>query len=131
MAFQRKIYQETALDVLKKYLETARVHGTQSAFERVTKEVGQARTYKPLLPLPDVPYICLRIPTGGGKTYMAARSASIAADMYLEDEYPIILWLVPTKVIPRANTGNPQEAQPPQPRSPDGGVQRARQGAGY
>src|SRR5687768_2913735 len=99
MTFQRKEYQETALGILKKYLETARVHGAQPAFESVTKETGQARTYKPLLPLPDVPYICLRIPTGGGKTYMAARSASIAADTYLEDEYPIILWLVPTKVI--------------------------------
>jgi type III restriction enzyme len=99
MTFQRKEYQETALDILKTYLETARVHGAQSAFENVTKEIGQPRTYKPLLPLPEAPYICMRIPTGGGKTYMAARSASIAADMYLDDEYPLILWLVPTKVI--------------------------------
>jgi type III restriction enzyme len=97
MTFQRKEYQETALDILKTYLETARVHGAKSAFERVTKE--QPRTYKALAPLPETPYICLRIPTGGGKTYMAARSASIAADMYLDQEYPIILWLVPTKVI--------------------------------
>jgi type III restriction enzyme len=99
MTFQRKEYQETALDILKTYLETARVHGAKSAFERVTQEVGQARTYKALPPLPDSPYICLRIPTGGGKTYMAARSASIASNIYLEDEYPVILWLVPTNVI--------------------------------
>jgi type III restriction enzyme len=99
MTFQRKEYQETALDILKTYLETARVHGAQAAFERVTKEVGQGRPYKALLPLPEVPYICLRIPTGGGKTYMAARSAAIAADTYLEQEYPVILWLVPTNVI--------------------------------
>src|SRR5215211_5252091 len=96
MTFQRKIYQETALDILKNYLEIARVHGAQSAFERVMKETGQERNYKPLPPLPETPYICLRIPTGGGKTYMAARSASIAASTFLEDEYPIILWLVPT-----------------------------------
>jgi len=99
MTFQRKEYQETALGILKSYLETARVHGAEVAFERVTKENGQARTYKALKPLPETPYICLRIPTGGGKTYMAARSASIAADMYLDDEYPLILWLVPTKII--------------------------------
>ncbi len=99
MTFQRKIYQETALGILETYLETARVHGASVAFERVTKENGQARTYKPLKPLPETPYICLRIPTGGGKTYMAARSASIAANKFLEDEYPIILWLVPTKTI--------------------------------
>ena len=99
MTFQRKEYQETALGILKSYLETARVQGAQSAFERVTKEVGQTRTYKPLPPLSETPYICLRIPTGGGKTYMAARSASIASNIYLEDEYPVILWLVPTNVI--------------------------------
>lgn len=99
MTFQRKEYQETALGILKSYLETARVRGAEAAFERVTKENGQPRTYKALKPLPETPYICLRIPTGGGKTYMAARSASIAADMYLDDEYPLILWLVPTKTI--------------------------------
>ena len=99
MIFQRKEYQETALDILKTFLEIARVHGAQSAFDRVTKEAGQARVYKPLPPLPDSPYICLRIPTGGGKTYMAARSASIAANTYLENEFPVILWLVPTNVI--------------------------------
>jgi len=99
MIFQRKEYQETALGILKTYLETARVHGAQVAFERVTKEVGKARQYKALPPLPEAPYICLRIPTGCGKTYMAARSAAIAADTYLEQEYPVILWLVPTNVI--------------------------------
>lgn len=99
MTFQRKEYQEAALGILKNYLEAARVQGASSAFDCTTKENGQPRTYKPLKPLPETPYICLRIPTGGGKTYMAARSASIAADMYLDDEYPLILWLVPTKVI--------------------------------
>src|SRR5262245_28552252 len=99
MTFQRKEYQETALGILEGYLKTARVHGAKPAFEKVTSEAGQARTYKPLLPLPETPYICLRIPTGGGKTYMAARSASIAANAFLEDEYPIILWLVPTNTI--------------------------------
>ena len=63
MTFQRKEYQETALGILKTYLETARVHGAQVAFERVTQEVGQARQYKALPPLPEAPYICLRIPT--------------------------------------------------------------------
>jgi type III restriction enzyme len=99
MTFQRKEYQETALGILEEYLKTARVHGAKPAFERVTTEVGQASTYKSLPPLPEAPYICLRIPTGGGKTYMAARSASIAANAFLEDEYPIILWLVPTNTI--------------------------------
>jgi len=99
MTFQRKEYQETALGILKDYLESARVNGAADGFARITRDLGLSRTYKPLPPLPETPYLCLRIPTGGGKTYMAARSASIASNVYLEDEYPVILWLVPTNVI--------------------------------
>lgn len=99
MTFQRKEYQETALGILKDYLEVARVHGAADGFARITRDLGLSRPYKPLPPLPETPYLCIRIPTGGGKTYMAARSASIASNIYLEDEYPVILWLVPTNVI--------------------------------
>ena len=99
MTFQRKEYQETSLGILKDYLESARVYGAAEGFARVTRDLGLSRAYKPLPPLPETPYLCIRIPTGGGKTYMAARSASIASNIYLEDEYPVILWLVPTNVI--------------------------------
>ena len=99
MTFQRKEYQETALGILRDYLEVARVHGASDGFARITRDLGLSRPYKPLPPLPETPYLCIRIPTGGGKTYMAARSASIASNIYLEDEYPVILWLVPTNVI--------------------------------
>ena len=99
MTFQRKEYQEIALGTLTTYLQTARVHGARPAFERLTAEAGKTNPYKVLAPLPETPYICLRIPTGGGKTYMAARSAAIAAENYLEQEYPLVLWLVPTTVI--------------------------------
>ena len=99
MTFQRKEYQETALGILKDYLEVARVHGAADGFARITRDREFSRPYKPLPPLPETPYLCIRIPTGGGKTYMAARSASIASNIYLDDEYPVILWLVPTNVI--------------------------------
>ena len=99
MTFQRKEYQETALGILRDYLEVARVHGAADGFARITRDLGLSRPYKPLPPLPETPYLCIRIPTGGGKTYMAVRSASIASNIYLEDEYPVILWLVPTNVI--------------------------------
>jgi len=41
----------------------------------------------------------LRLPTGGGKTLLSAHTVKIAADTYLEREYPIVLWLVPTNTI--------------------------------
>ena len=57
-----KRYQETALDDLDKYLRAARLSGPRSAFEAQT-----GYGYNPE-PFGETPCVCLRIPTGGGKT---------------------------------------------------------------
>ena len=49
--------------------------------------------------LPGLPYVCLRVPTGGGKTVLAAYSVAVAADAYLKTETPCVLWLVPSQTI--------------------------------
>jgi type III restriction enzyme len=41
----------------------------------------------------------LRLPTGGGKTVLASYSVKVAKQAYLEQDYPILLWLVPTNTI--------------------------------
>lgn len=92
--FTLKIYQQTSLAILRQYLEAARVQGAGSAFTQVS-----GKPYQPLPILPETPYVCLRVPTGGGKTLLAAHSAVIAAETYLGREYPLILWLVPTNTI--------------------------------
>ena len=46
-----------------------------------------------------MPYICLRLPTGGGKTVLASYAVSVAQKAYLEQDYPVVLWLVPTNTI--------------------------------
>ena len=43
--------------------------------------------------------MCIRIPTGGGKTVLASHSIEVAGREYLEVEFPIVLWLVPTTTI--------------------------------
>jgi type III restriction enzyme len=65
--------------------------------------VREPRPYRPLPGLEKAPYVCLRLPTGGGKTLLAAHTLKIAADAYLERDFPIVLWLVPTNTI-RAQT---------------------------
>ena len=98
--FVLKKYQTATLDVLRTYLEAARVVGAKPAFEDLDKEgVPAPRGYRPLEGLETVPYVCLRLPTGGGKTLLSAHTAKIAADAYLEREFPIVLWLVPTNTI--------------------------------
>ncbi|MYH69292.1 MAG: restriction endonuclease subunit R, partial [Gammaproteobacteria bacterium] len=51
--------------------------------------------------LPEVPYVCLRLPTGGGKTLLAAHSVSAARDAWIEKDFPLVLWLVPSNTIRR------------------------------
>src|SRR3990172_6005414 len=102
--FALKTYQTQTLDVLRAYLEAARTVGAKSSFDGMDKPgVRDPRPYRPLNGLETVPYVCLRLPTGGGKTLLSAHTVKIAADSYLEREFPVVLLLVPTNTI-RAQT---------------------------
>ena len=101
--FALKNYQTATLEALHAYLANARIIGAKPAFEAMDKAVRQPRPYRPLDGLEAVPYVCLRLPTGGGKTLLSAHTIKIAADAYLEREFPLVLWLVPTNTI-RAQT---------------------------
>ena len=46
-----------------------------------------------------IPYVCIRIPTGGGKTIVAAHAVGVAAKEYLQADNPMVLWLVPSTAI--------------------------------
>jgi len=61
---------------------------------------GRGLAYNPIAGFPaDMPYFCLRVPTGGGKTWLAARSVSLVNTHLLRGEHSVILWLVPSKPI--------------------------------
>jgi type III restriction enzyme len=98
--FALKNYQTKTLELLKTYLELARTVGPKPAFDDMDKPgVSVPHPYRPLQGLETIPYVCLRLPTGGGKTLLSAHTAKIAADAYLEREFPLVLWLVPTNTI--------------------------------
>jgi type III restriction enzyme len=62
--------------------------------------VGRGNPYNPLSGFPaDMPYFCLRVPTGGGKTWLAAKSVALVNTHLLRCEHSVILWLVPSKPI--------------------------------
>ena len=46
-----------------------------------------------------MPYFCLRVPTGGGKTWLAAKSVAVVNTYLLRGEHSVILWLVPSTAI--------------------------------
>lgn len=46
-----------------------------------------------------VPSVCLKIPTGGGKTLLAAHSVSHIMGRYLRRNHGFVLWIVPNEAI--------------------------------
>ena len=104
---QLKHYQKNALAVLRRFFEEARMVGPKNAYESITKEPEHAGRLQrfggsyvaPLADLPNVPYVCLRLPTGGGKTLLGAYAVEVVRDAWVEKDYPLVLWLTPTKTI--------------------------------
>lgn len=93
--FQLKQYQLDCLKALRVYLaEVATTGDADTAFYKFTR-----RPYQEAPALPGLPYVCLRVPTGGGKTILAAHAVAVAADAFLKVENPCVLWLVPSQTI--------------------------------
>ena len=88
-----KSYQQAALDALRAFARAAQRKGPALAFG---EQVGQP--YNPD-PFGDVPCICLRIPTGGGKTLMAAHAVNVLAQEWRATDAPVAVWLVPSDTI--------------------------------
>src|SRR5574344_1243325 len=94
-----KDYQKGALYAIQDFLKDARTCEPEAAFAKNQSAHGYSSQYKNLPGLAGVPYICTRVPTGGGKTLMAAFMVSIAAEAYLETDHPVVLWMIPSDVI--------------------------------
>ena len=45
------------------------------------------------------PYVCIRIPTGGGKTLVATKSIRVMTHDYLNKDYSLVFWLAPSDKI--------------------------------
>lgn len=101
---QLKDYQQRVLESLRAFLKrTAQTRHPADAFREVTEKVyGEPLAYIPATAagLPsDMPYVCLRVPTGGGKTLLACHAVGIAQTELLRAEHSVVLWLVPSNTI--------------------------------
>ena len=103
MTFALKQYQQQALAQLQAYLEACLHMAPSQAFTEVRA------SQDPDAPIPGytarfgpgVPCVCLRVPTGGGKTLMAAHAVALAGRALLHSEAPVALWLTPSDAIRR------------------------------
>jgi type III restriction enzyme len=96
-----KRYQFDALEWFEKFLKHCRESGSpRESYARTTQEWrDMALLYRPLRNLETVPYVCLRIPTGGGKTLVAGMAIERVNRSLLNATFSLTLWLVPSEPI--------------------------------
>ncbi|MDQ1208967.1 type III restriction enzyme [Acinetobacter baylyi] len=101
-AYIAKEYQDQVLDSVKTYFQVCHEFANASTAFYVTTEQlwGKGQTYNALNGFnSEMPYFCLRVPTGGGKTWLASKSVALINKHFLRVAQSIILWLVPSKTI--------------------------------
>ena len=94
-----KKYQKKAIAQFEKYLMESRrfgmVNGHQIAFIYLTEVPYKERG------LPGIPNVCIKIPTGGGKTLAACHMLHSLYEKFAQEknEKGLVMWLVPTDAI--------------------------------
>ena len=100
MGLTLKKYQMEALGALETFFSKVRGVASEAAvvaaFEAARREaLGEAAPRVPYRPLsrenPTIPQVCLRIPTGGGKTLLAAHAIERVARLYVGTRAPLAL----------------------------------------
>lgn len=99
-----KDYQQRVLDALRFFFQqSVKLGNPAEAFQEVLLRNG--RQVEPYIPVTaagltsGMPYICLRVPTGGGKTLLGCYAAGLAKTDFLQAERAVVLWLVPSTTI--------------------------------
>ncbi|MBK6355440.1 MAG: DEAD/DEAH box helicase family protein [Betaproteobacteria bacterium] len=101
--FALKDYQEKALAALDGFfykLRTVGLDATWRANAPMQEKNGQRRQANyDRVALGEVPAVCVRIPTGGGKTFLAAHAVAHVGKALKDTAAPVALWLVPSDAI--------------------------------
>ncbi|MCQ2123098.1 MAG: DEAD/DEAH box helicase family protein [Fibrobacter sp.] len=117
-----KPYQKQIIDDLAFYLEILKEKGnTAVAFNEfwqthprtaITPMLGEAvEPYKNNVP--GVPHVCIKVPTAGGKTFIAANALNTIFKAFDSTRPKIVVWLVPSNSILEQtlrNFGNPKHS---------------------
>lgn len=97
-----KAFQNQLLESVERYFRACREWSdAKKAFHMTMLDLwGEPGSYRPINGFEEgMPYFCLRVPTGGGKTRLGARCVPLVNRFLLQCERSVILWLVPSNAI--------------------------------
>lgn len=99
-----KSYQKEVVADLARYLElVVELQSPAKAYQTLWNEknvlVGFGGMPNYVNVLPGVPHVCAKVPTGGGKTYIAASSLRTIFDAMPQRRAKAVVWLVPSDAI--------------------------------
>ena len=101
---QLKTYQKKVLRDLASYLSFLNAdHDMEKAYrdhwtaQDVHVGLGGVPDYRNTIP--GAPHVCFKVPTGGGKTYIACASVKPIFDIMPKDKPRVVAWLVPSNAI--------------------------------
>lgn len=116
-----KKYQRRVLSNLRDYARLCSLKNSgPEAYARYLSDnnlqVGEGQTRAYIDELDGIPKVCIKVPTGGGKTFIAAHSIGILVDQLPPESCNAVVWLVPRDEILRqtlrqlSNPANPLRA---------------------
>lgn len=116
-------YQQQVLTDLADFLGFVEKRGElKEAFDLFWRERGVARPEPYRNTIAQVPHVCIKVPTGGGKTFIAANAIKTIFDsltIYMRDEPKAVVWLVPSNAILDQTEKNLANTQHPYRRKVD------------
>lgn len=99
-----KNYQDAVIADLKRYLELlSETANSAKAYSRLWLEKGVnvgfsgMKSYQNTLP--GVPSVCMKVPTGGGKTFLACNAIKPIFEALPATKTKVVVWLVPSDAI--------------------------------
>ena len=99
-----KTYQEDVLGDLEKYLDCVDekkniISGWETYWNNKDISVGTDGVPAYHNNFPGTPHVCFKVPTGGGKTFLACSSIKTIFDHMPQDKPQVVIWLVPSEAI--------------------------------
>ncbi|MBF6616895.1 MAG: DEAD/DEAH box helicase family protein [Candidimonas sp.] len=93
-----KKYQNDVLAALTDFMWRTRTSSITHAWQDAMQAQGRAgEPYHEIFE--RLPCVCLRVPTGGGKTLLAAHAVAQVGRALMDSDSPVVLWLTPSDTI--------------------------------